>query len=145
MPSDKRKTFPLPSPRRILAALAVVTLGVFFRLYPLIVYPEYAAGNKAHIIVYANLQKNIEKYIRLKYAALSPSEQEQLKNKTFRQFLTTEKPKIDALVRQSVQKIRSDEKKEKQPAYLMEVDPYYYLSLTEALVKKGSWIGQIKG
>ena len=111
--------------------------SIFFRLYPLTVYPDYAAKNKAEILVYSGVRKSLEKFISAQAPGMPAENKNKLKNEVFKKYLSDQKVKLSEMVNQTAQKISLEERKRKDPPYLMEVDPYYYLSLTQRLLMKG--------
>lgn len=118
----------------ILAAVAAVA-GVFFRFYPLTVYPFYEARNTAEILVYSNVQKNLAKTLREKYPSATAARLEGLKQDALRRF-AAEKGRFRGLVDRAAAELRKNRREDPGRPYLMEVDPFYYLGLTRRLVDK---------
>ena len=79
---------PLKTSHKFLLAFAgALLIPLFFRLYPLLVYPWVAADNKAHFLLYANIQKANDKYIESKYAAQPKEKRDQIKSDTLRKLM----------------------------------------------------------
>ena len=128
-----------------LAVMVTMVFGIFFRLYPLTVFPRYVAKNKAELLVYSSIQKSVHKFLDQKYAGTPEAAQNGIKNAALKQFISRQKAKVDATIEKTAQKILDNENKLKKPVYLMEVDPYYYLALTRRLVEEGSFAKRING
>ena len=76
-------------PRRILwilAALSAVAAGIFFRLYPLTVYPEYAARNNARVMVYSGIQASIERSLASGFPGLPAARRNELKRSALKKY-----------------------------------------------------------
>ncbi len=145
-PNNINRSFPLVALLLWFVVWATVAaINVYFRLYPLTIYPEYSAKHKAEIVVYINAKKGIQKYVRTKYAGLPADNRKQMEDALFKQFLEDQKLQIDSMTETGAREIQRAENLSKKSVYLMEADPYYYLGLTRRLLEKGTLYERIKG
>ena len=129
----------------ILSGFVAMLVGIFFRLYPILIYPHYAAKNTAQLIIYSKVKKETEKKVARLYPHVSPSRKVELMQETLRNDIAHNKKEVQNLIRTTLKKIMSNPYHSQLPYYLMEVDPYYYLSLTENILATGHISMHVKG
>ncbi len=122
-----------------------MAIGTALRLYPLAVYPEYAARSRAGIMVYSAIQKSIDRSIREKHAAMPAAQQNKIRTAAFRQFLFSQKNKVREMKKTMARQLRAQEKTLARQPFLMEVDPYYYLGLTRRLLERNTPARPVRG
>ncbi|MEI8344526.1 MAG: hypothetical protein WCG06_00465 [Candidatus Omnitrophota bacterium] len=118
-------------------ACAVIAIWIFFRIYPLVVYPRLLAQNNAQLLVYNTLQKNVRQAVARQPLKDAGAREEAVRVQMQR-LLSQEDWRVRKLVRQTTQELLRRQAAAGPAAwYLMEVDPFFYLSLTEAVLKNG--------
>ena len=87
----------------------------------------------------------MDRSIQAKHPEWPPRQQVDLREATFKKMLAEMSVKVNAMVEKTALYLYHNKILSKEPDYLMEVDPYYYLELTERLVEKKPLYAQTKG
>ncbi|MCG3175486.1 MAG: hypothetical protein MOGMAGMI_00415 [Candidatus Omnitrophica bacterium] len=124
--------------------LAALGAAVAFRLYPVQVFPRLIAVNKAELTVYTWVRRNVERHLSRTYPHAGPDEMRALRAREFERFVRENRRNIRDRIRAvAAERLVTERQK---PFYLMEADPYHYLSLTRDLLERGqmaaSWRGR---
>lgn len=125
-----------------MAGLLACVVAVLFRLYPLFVYPYYEALNNARIAVYSNIQRTVEKQVDTVYRTESEDTKKKLRVQGLQTILKNSDDKIRQAIRETSERFLSERTRSH---YLLEVDSYYYLSLTKKVLEKGSFFSKRRG
>lgn len=140
-----------PSPAKdqrglwILSFILLSLVSVYFRLYPVIEAPKMISEFKAKAILRENLKKIASRSLESRLTGESPARREEIERSLLRRLTEEGDDKLTAASRSIAQRIFSDKKNIVPPFYLMEADPFYYLSLTEKILKEGSYASQTRG
>lgn len=136
--ASRAKNKPVTSPQIywIAGALLVALLSIFFRTYPLWLNPRIEATEKARLLIYSGMRKSLEKSMAASLAGQSPENRARAESKALKKLVEKDREKIHSRVQELSNKIIQGEKISKKPFFLMEVDPYYYYTLTKDLLQK---------
>jgi len=144
------KKLPLPAPPKIralafgLSWLIVCAVGVYMRLFPLLHHASDEAREKASLLVVTQLKQSVEESVSARFPQLNPAEKNLLIKKEFDHLLRQEKTQVQKTIAQ----LSADIQK-KLPApdrfYLLASDSFYYLDLTQNILRTGSVSGRIRG
>ena len=121
--------------------LLALGIGIYIRLYPIKRNPSKQNFNLARVTVYINLRKSIEKKVSQIYPNLSFPQKEKVVDILFKNILVRDKDNIERTIHQ----LWEEGNKKFSKFYLLGSDSYYYLYLTERIVKEGLCPFPIKG
>lgn len=127
------------------AALTALVLGagVYFRLYPIIVFPRLIAQNKAELTVYTWIRRNVERHLQRTYPHAGAEEMRALRAREVERFVRENRRNIRDRIRAvTAERLALERKK---PFYLMEADSYHYLSLTRSILESGAMARSYRG
>ncbi len=126
------------------AFIIAISIGIYFRLYPI---TKYALGNdeeKATILVLSQLRNQVNAEINAKSPEMPAYQKEILSKKLFNELLSKNKDKIRdsiSIVSKKIENQVVDDNKK----YLLASDSFYYYSLTNNLLKTGKIANKVKG
>ena len=126
---------------RVLLWLAAGTIacfiGLYFRLYPLSHNVSSDAYEQGTMLVIAKVRANVVAQVMRQYPDLPPEKKAILVKEQFDKVVRANGAKLRAAFDEAGQQIlaRSTDNKH----YLLETDAYYFLSLTEEIIEKGSF------
>lgn len=123
--------------------LAAACLAIYWRIYPLTAYPDYAAKHASMMTIYSMMHKNVDERIRERFSDQPPDRIKNLSDLQFKLLMGRQKLKVEASVEKSARPLRTLFKQDMR--YLPEVDPYYYKSLVRNLLANGKISDIIKG
>lgn len=121
----------------IAAVLAAGALGVYFRLYPLTVFPHDLSQNNAKLLVASNLRKSAAEKIRQSNPGLRAAEVQNKAAMAAVRKIQTDPAGFKDLVRRQGRALERELRTATRGGFLLEVDPYYYLSQTERILRQG--------
>ncbi len=126
-----------------LSGLIALSIGIYFRLYPLIFHTSNEASEKATLIVLANLRKVVNEQVQANYPELSGAQKLSLAKKNFDELLHHQGQKVrDTIERAS---LSMDKQLGSEVPYLLESDSFDYYNLTENILKTGKISDKVKG
>lgn len=119
------------------AILLAGTAGVYFRLYPITVFPRDLSRNNATLMVATQMRKLVAAEFKQKKPDLPVAEAARLANVAVGHKMRETPKEFDQLVDQQARVLERKMKIETRGGYLLEVDPYYYMSQTERILRTG--------
>lgn len=139
----KNKTLPfLPF---LITGLLSVTVGLYFRLHPLIFHVNHEAEEKATIYILAQVKKSIDQKIDQQYPDLIPEQRDIIRKQLFDGYLRKENKSVRENINILTEKFRKDASAPKETPFLLESDSYFYYGLTERIANTGKISDRIKG
>ena len=114
--------------------LCVASLGIFFRLYPVLFNIPRQRLQLSAVAVELNLRKMVMGKIETSMPNAPATTKEQLYKTSMAQILAQEKQNI----RKTIKTFAQEQFKNLLSFYLLESDPYYYYYLTQNILAKGS-------
>jgi len=125
--------------------LISLSLGCFFRLYPLLTFTSNDSSEKATVYVLAQLKTKIVNNVEQKYPHIKGKKKEVLIKKSFDNLLHKDRKKIRQTIKDVSENIQKTSKKKKSTPYLLASDSFYYHNLTENIITKGKISDTVKG
>lgn len=122
---------------------AVLGAGIYFRLYPILVFPQLIAQNKAELTVYTWVRRNVERHLKRTYPHAGAEEMRALRAREVERFMRENRRNIGDRIRAVTAERLSLERN--KPFYLMEADSYHYLSLTRSILEHGAMARSYRG
>lgn len=118
----------------LLLLLIPLFLSVYFRAQPayLPATDEWAENN-----IYANLKNQIAGQVIQEYPNLPDYQKQKVIDKTFNEFLETNRGQVDSQIDQTSKYFKSRMQDDSGQTYLLAIDPYYYLRHARNLVENG--------
>jgi len=138
----------------LLIALMSLSVGLYFRLYPLLNYSSDELSEKATVLVITKLKSQIQKQIDRKYPTASAKQKTLMVNKFLNEALREDNQKVRESIDRIIEQMQSmplavSESNDPQPKrttpYLLASDSFYYYGLTEKILSEGHFSSQIKG
>ena len=127
----------------LLTGLFVLSVGLFFRLYPLTHNVAADAYEKSTILVLNRIRDVVAQQIDRQFPDMPAYEKEALVKKQFDEILRKDKDKVRKAFDDLGLKILEQEGGEKH--YLQESDSYYFLALTQNVLDRGAISPEVKG
>ena len=127
-----------------LSWLIVCTVGVHMRLFPLRHHTSDEVKEKASLLVISQLKQSVEQSVTTSFPQLNSAEKNLLIKKRFDELLRQNKNRVRKTIAQlsaNMQKNLSTPEK----FYLLASDSFYYLDLTQNILKTGHVSDRIKG
>ena len=124
--------------------LIICGIGVSMRLYPLTHCTSDEAKEKASLLVVTQLKQSVEQAVSASFPQLNPAEKSTLIKKRFDELLHKEKDHVRKTIAQLAVNLQKDIPTPKK-FYLLASDSFYYLDLTENILKTGHISQRIKG
>lgn len=121
------------------------SIGIYFRLFPLINYSPGDFREKATLIVIHQLREIVIKNIEANNPDLSPQEKALLIRTQFNRLLNTEKLKVRSSINSVTRNFAEQSLEKRNSPYLLASDSFYYYGLTKNIVKTGKIADTIKG
>ncbi len=127
----------------LISGLIAMTIGLYFRLYPLthnVASDEYA---QATMLVLAKVRLTITEQANARFPNMSAEEKQRLIQTQFNAILRKDNAKLREAFDQVGQQLikKTGEKKH----YLQESDSYYFLDLTQNIIDKGDVSTKVNG
>lgn len=132
-------------PAYLVIWILAVSIGMFFRLYPLRTFTKNDSAGKATLIVLSKLKTQVENQIEANYSALPDLQKETLKKKLFKDLLLQENQKITETIQKVTQNIDQLSPHHRNTPYLLESDSFHFFQLTEQLIKTGQISDTVTG
>lgn len=124
---------------------AAAVLGITLRLYTLFNNIPHEIDEKAASVVIKQMRRDISRQIERSHPALSPVEKQRIAREQFNQILHRDRDKVRQTIDRVSKELLTDTPPKENPYYLAEADSYYYLNLTENILKTGKMSPQIRG
>jgi hypothetical protein len=124
--------------------IIICAVGIYFRLYPLQTKISGEVNERATVYVISKIREQISQQIDAQSKNLPAQHRDILKRKLFDETIHKDGAKIRETI-STVSKTMGNELKAQEPFYLLESDAYYYLDLTENILKTGSISDTFKG
>ena len=121
-----------------------LTIGTYFRLYPLLNYFPSDTTEKATLLVLGQLRAKISQEVEINSPQLSKQEKEMLIKRLLNDLLHKEGENVRRTIDTLSSNMSKDSIKNKKP-YLLESDSFYYYALTENIIQTGKLGDQVKG
>lgn len=128
-----------------LAALLALSIGIYFRLYPLLNFSPNEAHEKATLLVLAQVRAQIQNSLEQANPNISQDNKEQLIQKALNEVIHKESKRIRETIAEVSQKITDGIGSAQTEPYLLASDSYYYLNLTQNIVNTGTIAEETKG
>lgn len=117
--------------------LLALTIGLYFRLYPLIYYSTSDVSEKATVLVIAKLRQSVSDFIQKNLPDIPDAQKKIMIQEQLNDLIHKEQKNV----RDSIEKVSAmlgkNEISQKPAPYLLEVDSYYYYQLTKNIVRTG--------
>ena len=121
------------------------SIGLFFRLFPLLNYSPGDFREKATLLVIHQLRETVKNNVEANHSGLSLQEKNLLVRTQFNKLLNKEKLKVRNSIK-SVSKNFADQSLQKRRSpYLLASDSFYYYGLTKNIERYGKISDTIKG
>ncbi len=127
------------------AVLVAGAAGVYFRLYPLTVFPHDLSQNNAKVLVISKMRQTAAEAIGRREPGLPSVERLRRANAVVAQNLKSDPAGFKRALARQTQALERAMRAETRGGFLLEVDPYYYLSQTERILKTGRLAEQTRG
>ncbi|MFA5261988.1 MAG: STT3 domain-containing protein, partial [Candidatus Omnitrophota bacterium] len=127
-----------------LSWLIICAIGVSLRLFPLLHHASDEAKEKASLLVMTQIKQSVEEAVSTSFPQLPPAEKNLLIKKKFDELLRQEKKQVHKTIAQLSADIQ---KKLPTPDrfYLLASDSFYYLGLTQNILRTGSVSTRVQG
>ncbi|MBF0594387.1 MAG: hypothetical protein HQL22_05405 [Candidatus Omnitrophica bacterium] len=119
------------------AGLLTCLIGLYFRLYPLTHNVSSDAYEQGTMLVINKIRQSVTAKVVQQYPDLPPAAKEKLIKENFDKVLRENRDHIRKAFDEAGQQILKSSGENKH--YLLEIDAYYFLSLTQELLEKGSF------
>lgn len=129
----------------LFAFIAASSIGLFFRLYPLLNYSPGDFTEKATLVVIHQLRETVRKNVEMNHADLSPQEKNLLIRTQFNKLLSKEKLKVRTSIKQVSKNFAEQSLQKRNSPYLLASDSFYYYGLTKNIESSGKIADTIKG
>lgn len=127
------------------AILIAGAVGVYFRLYPLTVFPQDLAMNNAQFLAVSQMRQAIVAQMDKKNPGIPGVEKTRRVNALLAKRIRETPKEFKQFVRQRAQPLIKNYQTDSHGGYLLEVDPYYYLRQTENILKTGRIASETRG
>jgi len=127
----------------VAAGLTACLFGLYFRLYPLTHNVTSDAYEQGTMLVIAKVRSSISAEILRQFPNLSAAQKERLVKEQFDAFLRKNNKEMRKAFDDAGQQILARSGQQKH--YLLESDAYYFLSLTQEILDKGSFGTKTEG
>jgi len=124
--------------RLFIIFLLTLVIGIGFRLYPLLNHTKGNSEEKAAVYLIAKIKQNIHNQVATKYSRLNPEEAKILEKRLFDEHFHKNGPQIRKQIYSLSKKMSARSDEGYSYPYLLASDSYYYLSLTNRILEKGS-------
>lgn len=128
----------------VLAFLLAFSLGLYFRLYPLLTYSSSENSEKASLIAVTQLRAKVAEQVKKSNPNLSQAEQNALTKNLFDQIVKKDAQELRHRIEQLAKTLELTQSGRGFP-YLLESDPFYYYNLTENISIDGKISDTVKG
>ncbi len=118
----------------ILVTLIVITIGIYFRLYPVTHNIRNQNLNATRLAAYINLRKSLKESVDISKPGLSEIKKRELIDAKFKEIINKDSANLNKML----SKIPSSNNNSLFKFYLLESDPYHYYYLTKRLLEKGN-------
>lgn len=127
------------------AVLIAGALGVYFRLYPLTVFPRDLSQNTARLMIAVQMRHTAEAQITRLNPGIPSSEATRRANALVSKKIQTDPGEFRKLVDRQAAALERETRAVTHGGYLLEVDPYYYMSQTERILTTGRLAEKTRG
>jgi hypothetical protein len=125
--------------------IAVLSLGLYVRFYPLRAHIWSDSVEQATVFVLGKVKAVLAEQINTQYADMPQAKRNQLIEERFAQTLHEDSAMVRKTIAQAAENLRRQSPPSEDRVYLQEADGYYYLDLTENILKTGHMARQFKG
>jgi len=127
--------------------LCAGAIGLYLRLYPLLTFSSFDSSEKATVFVLSNIREKVISGIEKNFPQLSVTQKNQLIKKSFDNILRSEGKNLQKTISRVAKQIDQDNPDSviTRGPYLLASDGFYYLSLTENIIKTGQLGEKTKG
>ncbi|MCA9409486.1 MAG: hypothetical protein KC733_12405, partial [Candidatus Omnitrophica bacterium] len=129
----------------IFAWLIALSIGTYFRLYPLLHFKTPAIHNQSEQYVHNLIHQKIAQDIQKKHPNLSDKEKHALHEKLFQSVLIQDAVQLKATIKKVAIDLDTPASENRQFPYLLASDSFYYFHLTEQIHELGRFPYSIKG
>ncbi|MDP8213344.1 MAG: STT3 domain-containing protein [Candidatus Zapsychrus exili] len=127
-----------------LIALIALSIGLYFRLYPLLSFTSSDSSEKATVLILSRINKIAKSQINRAHPNFSEPQKQLLTKKLFNELVKKESPRLKETISRVSKEIEKDKKNNKK-TYLLASDSFYYYGLTKNILNKGSISEKTKG
>ncbi len=128
-----------------IVAIFALTIGLYFRLYPLLSHVPGDSSEKATVLVLSKLKATVVHNVNATHPNLPAKEKNILIKKEFDKLLHDERDNVRKTIDKASQNIQQASPTSKRPPYLLASDSYYYYGLTKNIDQQGHLGGPVKG
>ena len=129
----------------ILAWMIAISIGLYFRSFPLKHFSSNKSSEKATLLVLYQLRMKLAAQVGQTYPHLSKEEKDILTQKLFDNTLRNEKKNVLDTIQSISAGMDKFSGEENNTPYLLASDSFYYYDLTRRIVRKGALSDSIKG
>jgi asparagine N-glycosylation enzyme membrane subunit Stt3 len=115
----------------------VLALGLYVRFYPLRAHVWSDASEQATVLVLSKLRMIVVEQVAAEFPAMTQAQRNELIEQRFANLVHTEAPMVRKTIAQAAQNLRGQSPDGGDRVYLQEADGYYYLDLTQNIIKTG--------
>lgn len=124
--------------------LTALSIGLWFRCYPLTQFTSKQSEEKASVYVINNIRQQITKQVQINNPTMDTNHKNLLIKRMLDQTISTDKKKIQATIYQVAKEIEQSSPSREKP-YLLASDSFYYFGLTKNIQKDGKIAEKRKG
>src|SRR3989338_327038 len=129
----------------VLCWAVAVSIGTYFRLYPLFYYTSEDSYNKAAILVLSKLRATLNDRVAKKLPRASEFQKRRLTKQGFDYTLHSDSRMVRKSIDKAAKELDKSNPGKKMGPYLLEADPYNFYGLTKNIVRAGKISDTIKG
>ncbi len=122
-----------------------LSIGFYFRLYPLFYHTSDTAYDKATLMVLAKLRSTSKQQVEQNYSNLPKAQRNQIAKENFDRLLHINRENVISGISEAAKKLTKENPPLRPYPYLLEADPYNFYSLTERLATTGALGADVKG
>ena len=121
------------------------SIGIYFRLYPLLTNASHESEEKAMLLVISNLRKTVALSVERQNPHLAKTQKNVLMKDHFDRLLRADRDKIRVLAQKLARQMDENSISPPKPPYLLESDSFLYYGLTENIMRTGHMSDTVKG
>jgi len=125
--------------------IIAISIGLYFRLYPLRQYTPEKISERAAIFVLSQLKTKVSRQVNHTNPNLTPEEKETLIQKQLNLLLRQQKNDFHKTIQRVAKDMTKSEPQQSSNPYLLASDSFYYYNLTENIKNTGKISDTVKG
>ena len=125
--------------------LIALSVGLYFRLYPILSYTSSDISEKATIMVISQIKAKVSQQVYSQYHNLPAAEKNKLAKKLFDEIFHKDGAHIREVIDRLSLNMEKNAHEKNKKYYLMESDSFYYYALTQNIVDTGRMSDTVKG